>query len=272
MQSALELRLGEYEAQGKVSRRDYVHFQSLLQKHPSYRANIERELDLMIARQESLHHHDSSSSATSTASRSSTTEATSSLARSSPSSILRKKSAGSLHVTWVDQDRRDLEVVSTKETLRGTKHSSATELLSKLSFEDKENSHVPLAPSVLGKQAILERVDRILRPKDVQGKLSLDEIKTLFVEMCFFARLGFVQPPSCLHCSYRESINRKERSAACTRWVIWRRNATVVLHPDRISDDLIILLQCRAARQLLRGEMVDGCCWNAKSKQVESRR
>lgn len=97
-----------------------------------------------------------------------------------------------------------------------------------------------------------------------------------FVEMCFFARLGFAQPPSCLHCTYHDAMmmksetkqNASSRSHFCTRWVVWRRNANLLLHPDTVADNAV-LVQCHAVQDLLDGRCVLGQYrWNATSNQL----
>jgi len=70
-----------------------------------------------------------------------------------------------------------------------------------------------------------------LSTKTTEEEVKIDEntIKNLFVEVCFFARLGFVQPPCCLRCAHHlgESYHRKEKLAArdekCNELLIWRK-------------------------------------------------
>jgi hypothetical protein len=79
-------------------------------------------------------------------------------------------------------------------------------------------------------------------------------VQQLFVEMCFFARLGFVQPPCCLQCTYKESILEKhlrsqhninpdgilvQPNRNCQRWVAWRKDASTTgssLTPTTTGD------------------------------------
>lgn len=85
---------------------------------------------------------------------------------------------------------------------------------------------------------------------------SEEALRDLFVEMAFFARLGFVEPPSCLHCVYRESIENMTPNLACKRFVPWRKDANTPIHPHQL-DDNIMLIQCHAARSLVQGESVN---------------
>jgi hypothetical protein len=103
--------------------------------------------------------------------------------------------------------------------------------------------------------------------------VSDDEFRELFVEMCFFARLGFVQPPCCLHCAYHESmvgkLNGKQTSKneSCPRWIVWRKDATQLLQPDNLHGN-ILLLQCCNVRRILKGEEIEGRVWMHETKQV----
>lgn len=110
----------------------------------------------------------------------------------------------------------------------------------------------------------------ICEPRDLwlRKRLQSEEaIKDLFVEMAFFARLGFVQPPSCLHCTYRESIEKTSPDLKCNRYVPWRKNANVLIHPHHL-DNNIILVQCHVARSLVRGE-TDHCYrWDSIKREL----
>ena len=97
-----------------------------------------------------------------------------------------------------------------------------------------------------------------LRDKDVR--------KELFVEMCFFARLGYVQPPCCLHCLYQEAIEHSTTpNHDCERWVAFRKDTTIPLHPDFLADN-IAFVPCSAVRKLLAsdgGGAVNGFTFDA---------
>jgi hypothetical protein len=116
----------------------------------------------------------------------------------------------------------------------------------------------------------------IVEPHQLETDLSPTQLSELFVEMSFFARLGFVQPPCCLQCTYRESINRNKEAAAmipnnthCGRWVVWRRNAKRMLHPHDLDNGNLVVVRCRVARQLLAGKVVPGGYkWDKELQQL----
>ena len=105
----------------------------------------------------------------------------------------------------------------------------------------------------------------VVDAKDLANHLSEDQIEDMFVETCFFARLGFVQPPCCLQCSYRESLKEAAPKSNCSRWVLWRREAKHVLHPHYMENNTIFV-QCHVARQLLAGKLVDAHKWDEVNK------
>ena len=111
---------------------------------------------------------------------------------------------------------------------------------------------------------------QICEPQDLwqSGRIQSEEaVKDLFVEMAFFARLGFVQPPSCLHCAYRESIERKSPDLFCKRFVPWRKNANIPIHPHHL-DGNIILVQCQTARSLVTGETGHRYRWDSIKREL----
>jgi len=109
----------------------------------------------------------------------------------------------------------------------------------------------------------------ILEPHVFQ-KMNLwqgEELEQLFVEVCFYARLGFVQPPCCLLCTYRESMEHAKPDTTCQRWTVWRRNAETPLHPNLLESNVVVTT-CQAARQLLNGETVSGYAWDQTHKKL----
>ena len=121
------------------------------------------------------------------------------------------------------------------------------------------------------KKLAFENADPSLCLEPAELKKALQEntnaLKELFAEMCFFARLGFVQPPCCLRCTYNEAIERRAVHATCQRWVVWRKQADISLHPDTLGDN-IVMFQCHAVRKLLTGKPVAGRVWDTKIKQL----
>jgi hypothetical protein len=118
-------------------------------------------------------------------------------------------------------------------------------------------------------KGLKQTTPKIMEPKEIYDKdvLTSDEIQAVFVEMCFYARLGFVQPPCCLLCTYRESMEQKEPNSKCCRWVIWRRDGELLLHPNQLEGN-ILLTTCHVARSLLSGNTVDGYAWDATNKKL----
>jgi hypothetical protein len=106
----------------------------------------------------------------------------------------------------------------------------------------------------------------ILDPSLLSSTLSEDAISGLFVETCFFSRLGFVQPPCCLQCTYRETMKKSTApNLSCKQWVIWRRNANNPLHPSHLCDNAVAV-QCQTARRLTLGYTVESYKWDRHSK------
>ena len=122
----------------------------------------------------------------------------------------------------------------------------------------------PFAPltNMLNNQ---KRSSSIMHPKDLTDSLSEDQIADLFVETCFFARLGFIQPPCCLQCNYREALKEHTPNTKCGRWIVWRKDAKHILHPRYLQENTI-MVQCHAARKLLAGKLVDYHKWDDDNK------
>ena len=110
----------------------------------------------------------------------------------------------------------------------------------------------------------------IVEPHQLEKDLSQKELSELFVEMSFFARLGFVQPPCCLQCTYRESMKEAIPNMHCGRWVVWRRDAKLMIHPNQLLDNgNLVVVKCTVARQLLAGKLVEGGYkWDQELQQL----
>jgi hypothetical protein len=110
--------------------------------------------------------------------------------------------------------------------------------------------------------------------KSSSDSLNPSLLQELFVEMCFYARLGFVQPPCCLKCTYRHAHNPNTSTsnpttlASCQQFVVWRKNATAVLHPGTLATN-IVLVPCADAQKLLDGQVVSGYYWDAAKKRLQ---
>lgn len=109
----------------------------------------------------------------------------------------------------------------------------------------------------------------ILDVPDVATQIGDEQMQELFVEMCFFARLGYVQPPCCLRCTYREALKDGNAQSQCPRWVIWRKDTTQLLHPHQLEGNML-MVQCRAAGRLLAGKNIDGYAWSIERQGVYS--
>jgi hypothetical protein len=107
---------------------------------------------------------------------------------------------------------------------------------------------------------------------------GVSAMQELLVSMCFFARLAVIQPPCCLECVYHERLNEK----CCPGWVVWRKDATVLAHPDTLGNN-IVMVPCWMAQRLTMAAAdatsnnssgktttttsVGGWTWDAATKQ-----
>jgi hypothetical protein len=249
-------RLAEYEAIGRISRRDHGAYQRVLAKHASSAYivdEITKELDKIAQRARAMEKIAASASTNTTADQSEEEEAL------VPLSILHKAVSNN----------------SSSSSRRGKENAAAAQRKFHVSWEDQA--------AVTKEEAHDNDVDgthrSIMEPSDIwKGQALLDEqeLQELFVEMCFFARLGFVQPPCCLQCTYRESImssrptkktTTRPPNKNCQRLVVWRRNAETILHPTELDGNLLIVT-CQTARRLLAGETVEERVWDTELKQV----
>ena len=121
-------------------------------------------------------------------------------------------------------------------------------------------------PDSNGKRSILDLSE--MKISGYNKPFNEKETTQLFVEMCFYARLGFTQPPCCLNCTYRESVHDTAALLDCPRWLVWRHNANQLMHPCYLEDNIVIV-QCHAARRLLAGETVEGYRWNVTESSLE---
>jgi hypothetical protein len=80
---------------------------------------------------------------------------------------------------------------------------------------------------------------------------SNSHLSELFITMCFFARLGFIQPPCCLHCAYHAAKNtaddkikssnknnNKVSISECYNLIPWRIDTSILLHPSQLTTPL----------------------------------
>ena len=167
------------------------------------------------------------------------------------------------HIT--PQVESELDELEAK--MNGTRgHTMPSRFLGRKQNPVESSSAMKAKPlNVLSSRSSNQRSTFIVDPKEIQRFLSPKKIANLFVETCFFARLGFVQPPCCLQCTYRESMKEAEPLRSCSRWVIWRKDAKTILHPHHLAENAVAV-QCHAARKLLAGELVDSHKWDKQGK------
>lgn len=182
-------------------------------------------------------------------------------------SVLNTAPGGQNHEQALRDLERELDALE-KKLNGGTmpnRQTRSANLFSPASlFKQQTPTHSEASASTFGSNS-LTQLDSIIDPRRLSNSLSEDEVADLFVETCFFARLGFVQPPCCMHCTYRESLNNAEANRRCGRWVIWRRDATKVLQPNQMNEN-VVAIKCHAARKLQAGETVDRYEWNKTKK------
>jgi hypothetical protein len=247
-------RLSEYESIGRLSRQEYSVYRNVLEKHPGskhYLQQISTELD-QIAQSARAAEISSSRTTETAAADDEHDEHHHYLSSEEPQSILHDKNRDAVsqrknHVSWGDQDESYNDDDDDDDDDNDNDR-------------DKENSARSSSTVILEPAQVLKGA----------ADFDEDQMKELFVEMCFFARLGFVQPPCCLQCTYRESIHKKDPKKACQRWVVWRKDVQQLLHPDRL-DGNILIIKCHVARSLLAGENVDGREWDTERQVVFSR-
>lgn len=136
--------------------------------------------------------------------------------------------------------------------------------------------------NTLIKERIAHKPKHVSTPQKLADSLSDDQLQNLFVEMCFFARLGCVQPPSCLPCAYNQvyphsdsnnhnniSVTDGKFPTKCTNMVVWRINANSshLLHPEKLKGNLLVLTCC-TAKKLIHGESVQTMKWDGKNKKL----
>mmetsp|Transcript_17535 Transcript_17535/g.36820 ORF Transcript_17535/g.36820 Transcript_17535/m.36820 type:complete len:144 (-) Transcript_17535:94-525(-) len=118
-------------------------------------------------------------------------------------------------------------------------------------------------------------VDSVSRSNEISSTANgTIQISDLFVTMCFFARLGFTQPPTCLKCAYRgagcgaSKVSADgERKRSCHELVPWRRDANIPLHPDKLIDN-VVFVTCETASSLVNGDAYPSIRWDSKSKKL----
>jgi len=117
------------------------------------------------------------------------------------------------------------------------------------------------------------RAPTIVAPRDLSNIMSSDDVSEIFVQTCFFARLGFVQPPCCMSCTYKEALKGSMPDMDCREWVVWRRDASKTFDPSNNANigDNAMAVQCRTARKLAAGKTVESYEWDAHLKLLRKK-
>ena len=133
--------------------------------------------------------------------------------------------------------------------------------------EDEEVEVKPLATAT-NRSVKGTRAPSIVPPRDLSNVLSEEAIQDLFVETCFFGRLGFVQPPCCMQCVHKEALKGNLPDSECQNWVVWRKNGNRSFDPSNNADlaDNALVMKCQTARKLSSGKMVEGYQWDTRQK------
>lgn len=109
------------------------------------------------------------------------------------------------------------------------------------------------------------RYQGVTQLKDLHGIISHEEVQNIFVEMCTFARMGFVQPTTCLECAY--SCSSCDENPTCGNLLVWRQNAGEEhsLQPKTLEGN-ILFVTCSTAQAWMRGDEAYGKKWDSKNK------
>eukprot|EP00563_Minutocellus_polymorphus_P011278 CAMPEP_0181071458 /NCGR_PEP_ID=MMETSP1070-20121207/28051_1 /TAXON_ID=265543 /ORGANISM="Minutocellus polymorphus, Strain NH13" /LENGTH=154 /DNA_ID=CAMNT_0023152453 /DNA_START=63 /DNA_END=527 /DNA_ORIENTATION=+ len=114
----------------------------------------------------------------------------------------------------------------------------------------------------------------VCTPAEAVNTLSTKQMENLFIDMSFYARLGFLQAPSCLRCAYREAHAGTAwkdalASQGCGRLVMWRKDTALPIHPDNLQANAAVMT-CQSAKAFMRGERVGGVHWDKNTQKLVS--
>ncbi len=180
--------------------------------------------------------------------------------------------------TWSDMFMTNLGLSTAKPDNNQTaaKSSGGLSSLWSNSMCDDESTLNPQTPlaTATNRSTTSIRNPTIVPPSDLSNVLSEHNVADLFVETCFFARLGFVQPPCCMSCTYKEALKGNMPDMDCDTWVIWRTNASKTFDPSNnaFMADNAMVVKCKSARKLVTGKMVEGYQWDANKKMLQRKR
>ncbi|VEU36268.1 unnamed protein product [Pseudo-nitzschia multistriata] len=175
-------------------------------------------------------------------------------------SIEEKKSAQPAPQSWSDMFMSTLGISTSKPGSSGPQARTSFSPLANATNRSANGATNPSPPTIVS-------------PGDLSNVLSGEDVAELFVETCFFARLGFVQPPCCMSCTYREALRGSLPNEQCDRWVVWRRDAGKTFDPSNNADlgKNALVVQCRSARRLIAGKTVEGYRWDDKKRVLRRR-
>jgi len=80
---------------------------------------------------------------------------------------------------------------------------------------------------------------------------SENELEQAFVGMISFAKLGFMQAPSCLQCAYSSALKcqgsaindtkKFQETSLCQNLVVWRRDANILIQFSSLKGNAVVL-------------------------------
>lgn len=103
-------------------------------------------------------------------------------------------------------------------------------------------------------------------------KLDRNDTERVFVEMCVFARLGFLQPQSCLRCVYNSVLQDKvsenvKDQVPCERIIAWRKDANKKIDPENMKE-ILTFVKCHDAKEWASGRTAENMRWNQTTKKL----
>ena len=263
----LVIKLAAYEARGWITKGDYVYYRKML-KNKDHRRRVQGVLAEIAEKKKETASNKVAHPSIVYKGSTESAETTFSVPNRSH------------HLSWEDQSRSSVEAGNKENSKRRTTSAPVVAPILKHPPRPVPENPRPRTTTMKGPVAKPRAITKnqppmitnavLLEPSNFwRGNAPLNEhdLRKLFVEMCFFARLGFVQPPCCLKCTYSQAVVKGDKKKSCRNWVVWRKNASTQLHPNKL-DGNIVMLQCHAANLLLQGKRVEGCAWDARSRQL----
>ena len=112
----------------------------------------------------------------------------------------------------------------------------------------------------------------VCTPAQAANTLTRKELEHLFIDTTFYARLGFLEAPSCVKCAYRDAHAGKDcrdaiAAKGCGRLVLWRKDTALPIHPDNMQTNSVVIT-CATAKAFMRGETVACVHWDKDSQTL----